>query len=145
VSSWSNTEYRAILRYNFARGLSVDQCLEEMAPALGDDCPHRTTVFRWYPEFQRGNFSLEDDSRSGSPASSVTEENVAAVRKMLESDKHVTHCQIEEWLAIPTSAIYTILHDHLQVRKVCSLWVPHALTERQMARRASLLVTRKMN
>jgi hypothetical protein len=73
-------EYRAILAYNFARGLSVDQRLEEMASVLGDNCPHHTTIFRWYLEFQRGNFSLEDALRSGCPASSVTKENNVAVR-----------------------------------------------------------------
>jgi hypothetical protein len=60
MSSWSKTEYQAILCYNFARGLSVDQCLEEMDPVLGNNCPRSTTIFRWYREFQRRNFSLED-------------------------------------------------------------------------------------
>jgi hypothetical protein len=119
------------LRYNFARGLSVDQCLKEMAPVLGDDCPHCTTIFRWYQEFQRQNFSLEDAPKSGCPASSVTE-NIAAIRKMLQSDRHVTYRQIEVRLDIPASAIHSILHDHLQVRKVCSLWVPHAFNDEQM-------------
>ncbi|KYN35096.1 hypothetical protein ALC56_10566 [Trachymyrmex septentrionalis] len=28
-------------------------------------------------------------------------------------------------------AIHTILHDHLSVRKLCSRWIPHNLTEAQ--------------
>ncbi|CAH2000429.1 unnamed protein product, partial [Acanthoscelides obtectus] len=32
------------------------QCLEEMTLALKNDSPHRKTIFRWYREFQRGNF-----------------------------------------------------------------------------------------
>jgi histone-lysine N-methyltransferase SETMAR len=133
LSSSSKTKYCAILRYKFARGLSVDQCLEEMAPVLGDDCPHRTTIFRWYREFQRGNFSLEEAPMSGCPASSVTEEHIAAVRKMLESNRHVTYRQKQECLYLPASALHIILHDHLQMRKVCFLWLPHALTDKQKA------------
>jgi hypothetical protein len=53
---------------------------------------------------------------------------------MLESDRHVTYCQIEECSDISAMAIHTILHDHLQVRIVCSLRVPHALTYGQMVR-----------
>jgi HTH domain in Mos1 transposase len=67
MSSWSRSEIRAVLRYNFVCGLNIDQCLEEMTIALGDVCPHRTTIFRWYREFQRGNFTLEDAERPGRP------------------------------------------------------------------------------
>jgi hypothetical protein len=80
--------------YNFARGLSFDQSLEEMTPVLRNDYPHRSIIFSWNLEFQRRNFSLEEAPRSGRPASSVTE-NIAAVRTMLKSDRHVTYRQTE--------------------------------------------------
>ncbi|CAH2000755.1 unnamed protein product [Acanthoscelides obtectus] len=60
-----------------------------MTLALKNDCPYLTTIFRWYREFQRGNFTLEDAEREGRPRTSVTEENITAVRTMLvegESD-----------------------------------------------------------
>lgn len=135
MASWSRNEIRAVLRYNFARGLDVDQCLEEMTLALGDDCPHRTTIFRRYREFKRGNFSLEDAERTGRPPTSVTEENITAVRKMLDKDRRVTYHQIEETLGLNAPAIRTILKEHLHVKKLCCLWVPHSLTEDQMTRR----------
>ncbi|CAH2011305.1 unnamed protein product [Acanthoscelides obtectus] len=50
-----------------------------MMLALKNDCPHRTTIFRWYKEFQRGNFTLEDAEREGRPQTSVTEENITAI------------------------------------------------------------------
>ncbi|KAF2900210.1 hypothetical protein ILUMI_05976 [Ignelater luminosus] len=101
MASWSCSEIRTVLRYNFVRGLSIDQCLEEMTPALNNDCPHRTTIFRWYREFQRGNFTLEEDRR-------------------------VTYRQIEETLYLHAPAIHSILCDHLQVKKLYYLWVPHS-------------------
>ncbi|CAH1995149.1 unnamed protein product [Acanthoscelides obtectus] len=36
-----------------------------MTLALKDDGPHRMTIFRWYREFQRGNFTVEDAERKG--------------------------------------------------------------------------------
>ena len=121
MASWSRSEIRAVLRYNFARGLSIDQCLEEKTPALNNDCPHRTTIFRWYREFQRGNFTLEDATREGMPRTSVAEENITAVRKMLDEDRRVTYQQIEETLHLHAPAIHSILRDHLQVKKLCCL------------------------
>ncbi|UYV76103.1 hypothetical protein LAZ67_13002528 [Cordylochernes scorpioides] len=70
--------------------------------------------------------------RSGHPASSVNEENIAAVKKLLETDGHITYHQIEESLDIPASAIHSILYNHLKVSKVCSLWVHHSSTVEQM-------------
>ncbi|CAH1983890.1 unnamed protein product [Acanthoscelides obtectus] len=34
-----------------------------MTLALKNDCPHRTTIIRWYRKFQRGNFTLDDAKR----------------------------------------------------------------------------------
>lgn len=137
MTSWSRSEVRAILKYNFARGLSIDQCLEEIKLVLDSDCPHRTTIFRWYREFERGNFNLEDAEREGRPRTSVTEENISAVRKMLDEDRRVTYRQIEETLHLHAPAVQSILKDHLKVKKVCCLWVPHNLTEEQMTHRVA--------
>ncbi|UYV69373.1 hypothetical protein LAZ67_6003354 [Cordylochernes scorpioides] len=44
----------------------------------------------------------------------VNEENIAAVKKLLETDRNITYHQIEECLDSPESAIHSILHDHLK-------------------------------
>lgn len=50
---------------NFAIGVSVDHCFEEMSLVLGEGYPHLTTIFRRYQEFNRGNLSLENAPTSG--------------------------------------------------------------------------------
>ena len=82
MASQTKTEYRAIIRYYFLRGLNVNQCFEEMCPVLGRSCSHRTTTFRWYKQFQKGKFDLEDDPHTGRPPTAVTSENIAAVEKL---------------------------------------------------------------
>lgn len=89
-------------------------------------------MYRWHKQFQRRDFNLSDDSRSGRPVEAVSSKSVAAVKKLLKIDRHITYKQIEELLKISAPSIRTILHDHLQVRKVCTLWVPHLLTAAQM-------------
>ena len=38
-------------------------------------------VERWYKQFERGDFNLEDDPRSGRPRDVTTPETVAAIEK----------------------------------------------------------------
>ncbi|UYV63283.1 hypothetical protein LAZ67_2003649 [Cordylochernes scorpioides] len=52
----------------------------------------------------------------GRPASSVNEKNIAAVKILLEADRHITYHQIEESLDIPALGIRSILNDHLKLR-----------------------------
>lgn len=131
MSAWSRDDLRIVIRYNFTRGLSIDECLQEMKSALKVNCPHRTTIYRWYCEFKRENFDVADAPRSGRPSDVCTPDNVAKVEEMLRVDRRITYSQIEEALGISAPSVHKILHDILGVRKVCTLWVPHDLTAEQ--------------
>ena len=87
--------------------------------------PSNRTVYNWFTEFQRGRTFLSDKFREGRPSTSV----VATVREMIERDRHITYREIQASLDIDMKAIHTILHDYLSVRKLCSRWIPHNLTE----------------
>ena len=69
------------------------------------------------------------------PHTSVTAENVAAVRKLITQDPHITYHEIEATLEIWSTAMNTILHEYLQVKKLCARWVPHSLTDKRKAAR----------
>ena len=46
--------FRAIIFFNFRRDLTQQQCIDELNSIFGDDVPLRTSVYRWYGEFNRG-------------------------------------------------------------------------------------------
>ena len=119
--------------------MSVVQCFEEMFPILGKICPHRTTIFRWYKQLQIGKFDREDDSHTSWPPTAVTSENLAAVEKLL-NESGDSPAEIEELLHIDASAVENILHKHLRVKKVCTVWVPHSITEEQRQERIDKMV-----
>ncbi|CAF3518065.1 unnamed protein product, partial [Rotaria sp. Silwood2] len=98
---------------------------------MGEQAPSGHTVFNWFREFQRDNFSVQDAPRSGHPSTSVNEQTIDAVRKIIEDDPHSTYHQIENMLGISSTAINPIIHDYLNLRKVCARWVPHKLTDDQ--------------
>ena len=59
-------QFRAIIFYNFRRGLTEQQCIE-LKSIFSDEVPSRTSVYRWYGEFNRSRNSLQDEFREGRP------------------------------------------------------------------------------
>lgn len=120
--------FRAMIYYDFRRGLSRQECINQLTSTFGVESPHLATVKRWYNEFLRGRQSLQDEFREGRPKTVVVPETVDAVRQLIIQDRHVTYREIEASLAISGTSIHSILHEHLVVKKICSRWIPHKLT-----------------
>lgn len=127
--------FRAIIYHNFRRGLSQDEYRGELVSIYNLEAPSQTTIYRWYSEFRRGRASLSTVLSSGRPKTAVTPENVTAVQKIIQDDRHVTYEQIRAFIGIGMTAIQNILHNELGVRKLISRWVPHNLSKEQKAAR----------
>ena len=89
------------------------------------------TIFRWVKAFKAGKFSVENDTHSGRPKTSVTKANIAAVKIVVEQDARLSVKDISSCTGISEGSVQTILKKHLDLRKVCARWVPHLLTEEQ--------------
>ena len=61
----------------------------------------------------------------------MTEKNVATVKTLIEEDACYTAQEIEELCGIHLSSVLKILRERLGLRKICSRWVPHLLTDEQ--------------
>lgn len=122
---------RLLIWYCFKRKLPALSAHEELNTTLGDQGPSHATVTRWYREFRNGRVDFQDDPRSGRPPTAVTEENVDAVRNLVEDDPRITESMISTHLNIGSAAVDTILHEHLRMRKLCARWIPHVLTDAQ--------------
>ncbi|GFU40787.1 putative mariner transposase [Nephila pilipes] len=123
--------FRAIIFHNFRRGLSRQECFDELNSLYSDKAPSYSTVKNRYNEFNRGRCSIQDESRAGRPKSVVVPEKINAVRELIKQDRHVTYREIEASLDISMTSINKILHEHLSVKKICSRWIPHNLTNAQ--------------
>lgn len=129
--------FRAMIFYDFRKGLTRQQCFKSIRSVFGNEAPCQKTIYNWFSEFQRGRTSFSDEHREGRPATAVVPENVDAVREMIMADRHTTYHEIRASLGIGMSQIKTILHKHLTVRKLCSRWIPHNLTEVQKKARVT--------
>lgn len=133
----SKENLRAVIFYNFKRGLSRLQCFEEITSVFGDAAPCLRTVERWYLEFLRGHSSLSDKLREGRPKTAMTQENIEAVRQLILEDRHVTYREIEASVGISGTTVQKILHEELVVKKLISRWIPHLLSDDQKTARVS--------
>jgi histone-lysine N-methyltransferase SETMAR len=131
----SRGNFRAFIFYDFCVGLTQQQCIDRLKIAFGNEAPSKTMVYNWYNEFKRKRKSLKDEPREGRPKTAVVPENIDAVRKLIEVDRHVTYREIGACLGIGVKSIHTILHEHLGVRKLCARWIPHKLTDAQKKNR----------
>ena len=114
--------------YNFRRGLTQQQCIDELNSLFGNEAPLGTSVYLRYGEFNRGRSSLQDEFREGRPNSVVVLETIDAVCQLILQDGHVTYREIETIFDISGTSIHSILHEYLTVKKICSRWIPHNLS-----------------
>jgi histone-lysine N-methyltransferase SETMAR len=95
-------------------------------------------VYRWFKAFTNGLVNVKDRNRSGRPQTAISSRNIAAVKTLIEDDARYTVREIAYYLNLSTGTIQTILTKELNLRKVCTRWVPHLLTEDQKKERVRL-------
>lgn len=110
-------------------GKSATEIHLELNEAWKDRAPSLRTVQRWMKDFNEGTrTNLDDAPRSGRPRSTRTEELSNQVADLIKDDPHLSSRDIAELLNCNQSTILRILSDDLELRWVCSVWVPHDLT-----------------
>ena len=124
-------DFRAMIFNDFNRGLSYQESYKNLCEAFGSCAPGKSTVSKWFREFEFGRETLKTAMIPGRPLSAATAENADRVRELIEEDPRITVRDIRDILRIGMTAIDVILHQHLGVRKRCAKWVPHCLTEEQ--------------
>ena len=84
----TDAHFRSIIFCNFCRGLSQQECIDELKSLFGDKTPSYSTVRNCFNEFNPGRSSLKDEFREGRPKAAVVSENIDAVRELIMQDRH---------------------------------------------------------
>ena len=79
--------------------------------------------------------STEDDARSGRPKEAVTDENIKKVHKIIFYNRKVKLSEIAKTLKISKERVGHIVDEYLDMRKLCSKWLPSELTTDQKQQR----------
>ena len=123
-----NSEFRVLIEHCFLMGKNTVQAKQWLDKCVSDFAPSETTVKRWYADFKRGHTDTNDAKRSGCSNSAVVQENTKKLHELVLADCKWKLCEIAEELKISEGSVFTILHEHLSIRKLCPKWVSCLLT-----------------
>jgi len=71
-----------------------------LVQVYGDSATKKTAVYKWVERFSEGRESVTDEERTGRPATSKTEENIAKVRQIVRENRRLTVRNIPEQVNI---------------------------------------------
>jgi len=124
-------ECRADKKFLIKEGLTPNEIQSKCIKVYGDSCPLFSTIKKWAAEFKRGRTSLEDDPREGRPKSVTPPEIIEQVHDVVLDDQRMKVHEIAEAIGISKECVGYILHEELDMKKVCARWVPRLLTANQ--------------
>lgn len=128
-------QFRVLIYHCYLMGKNTVQAEQWLRKCYPDSTPSKTTIKRWYADFHRGRTDTNDAERSGRPNEAVVEENIEKTLKIIMGDRKVKLREIADILKISEGSVFTIIHDHLGMRKLFSKWVPRILTPEQKQQR----------
>lgn len=126
-------QLRYIILYEFQLGHNTVTAVQNICKALGENAIKLRKCQLWYKRFSSGNFCIEDLPRSGRPKMNINENIKIAV----EADPSVTVRELSQRLGIPSSTVHRYLKEMGKV-STCGKWVPHKLTDANLAQRISI-------
>ena len=81
-------EQQTNVKFLVTLGKSGNKIREMLVQVYGDNAMKKTAVYKWVKRFSEGRESVTDEERSGWPATSRTEENIAKIHQIV----HENHC-----------------------------------------------------
>ena len=132
------SQYRSYIKTRTRLGETPTEIHTGLVAAYGPQAVSYSTVLRWFKDADEEEMDVEDKPRSGHPVTQTTTENIDMVRNLIEADPHSTYADIQAETLLSHGTIETILHEHLEMRKVTSRWVPHNLTPQQKEERVRI-------
>ena len=77
-------------------GKSGNEIREMLVQVYGDNAMKKTAVYMWVKHFSEARESVTDEERSGRPATSRTEENIAKDHQIVRENRRLTVRSIAE-------------------------------------------------
>ena len=114
----SNIEYRVIINFFTRKALNAIENSKELDSICKDVAPSYRIVAKWMGEFKESELAFEDSPRTGRPSTLTTDENIEAVERIVMRDRQISVRRIGYELPTPTTTVYRIMSNHLDMKKV---------------------------
>ena len=130
-------EYRVVIKYFVKEGITPNEIHSKFIKVYGDSSPSFSTIKKWAAEFKRGRTRLEDDTREGRPKRAPPE-IIQQVHDMIFNDRRMKVREIAETIGISKERVGYILHEELDMKKLCARWLQRLLTADQKCTRMKI-------
>lgn len=127
--------YAFVERKNNVTALDIHK---KLVYAIEERAPGFSTVKKWCKTIDEGDFALTDAPRSGRPCTTRTADNRVQVENLIIEYPRLSTRQISLQLDLNRQTIWEMLTHDLNYRKVCSVWVPHQLKEKNRRDRVEM-------
>ena len=130
-----NLEGRYAIKFCVKLGKNAAETFDMIKTAYGETFMSRATVFRWHKKFQDGRDEVRDEERCGRERDVRTPDLVEKIRKFLDEDRRVSLLTVAAQFGVGEATVYRVVHEDLNMRKVCAKFVPRLLSDEQKERR----------
>jgi hypothetical protein len=121
-------EYHVVTKFFVEEGLMPNEINSMFIRVYWDSSPLFSTINKRAAKFKHGRTSLEDEPRKGRSKSPTPPEIIEQVHNMVLDDRQMKVCEIAETTGISKECVGYILHEELDIKKLCARWTPHLLT-----------------
>ncbi|XP_054709237.1 protein GVQW3-like [Uloborus diversus] len=131
-------EQRGNIKFCVLLEKSPSETLEMLRKAYGNSAMKKSAVYEWHKRFLGGRTTIEDNVRTGRPSTSTTDDNIERVRKLVRADRRTNIDTIASELGISLGSVHSILHNDLNMHRVCLHMVPKMLSPEQKEMRVTM-------
>jgi len=121
-------EQRSVIKFLTKEGKKTNEIIERMVAVYGESAPSYYKVKFWSKEFKWRRESIEDDLHTGRPVEATSEEMCQKLESLILADRRMKVSRLAEETVISAGAVWTIIHEKLDMSKVSARWVPRMLS-----------------
>ena len=129
-----SVEQKTAIKFCVLNGKNRKETMEMLVKAYGDAAMKRTALHKWYSRYENGYESVMDEQRSGRPTS-ITSQKVQEIKELLDKDRRITVREVSQRVDYSVGTVHTIIHENLNMRRLCARWIPKMLSEFQKVQR----------
>ena len=128
---FKNTHFRAYVFTGHKLGKSALRLHEELQQVFGEASgPSLRTLQRWISDIKAGSFTIQKKVSPGRPRSTRMPVLVRSVEDTITKDPRLSTRDVANSLNTDNATVHRILTESLDMRLVCSVWVPADLSEK---------------
>ncbi|XP_064462531.1 histone-lysine N-methyltransferase SETMAR-like [Ornithodoros turicata] len=135
----AHIEQRIVMKFPVNKGVKSFQIHRRLQAQYGHDTLSLSKASEWCKRFRDGRTSVQDDpGRGGSGPGVRVPENIQLVERLILKDRRTTCLKLARKTDLSVGTLNTIIHEHLQFRKLSARWDPRPLSVFDRQRRLEI-------